>query len=112
MEDHHYFSSCRQVTSVRPTLSRSNLQHADLGEDTPRHPDEDTHPASVPAATDMLLVSVSYSRLELSIKCIVQSKLTRLRYEIESSIFLADSLNSETYRLDDYSHARCLGEVT
>ena len=30
-----------------------------------RHPGEDTHPASFPAATDMWLASVTYSRLEL-----------------------------------------------
>ena len=35
-----------------------------------------------------------------------------LRYETESSTFSDDSLNYETYKLDDYSHARCLGEVT
>ena len=33
MEDHLYFGLCCQITLVRPPLSRSNLRHADLGED-------------------------------------------------------------------------------
>ena len=45
-------------------------------------------------------------------KCIASLKLTRISYEIESLIFPADSLNSETYRLYDVLHAWRLGEVT